>query len=424
MALALLSEPLVLRSTRELGDFEADALMAKRLGRHDARFRLERLSPTEYLVADHPMPLDRVYVAGERTLSWELELRSDDSGNTWQVVKFAAPIALEDEVTATGTGQLNPDTGALIENPADMMAYVMALHGRPDIVFPDLRAEAAAEGLRLKISLDSTKAAKTWLDEIALSAGAIWTPSASRLYPNPETNGAVIELTPYYASGLETPVSTIADACDVLRIAYDRSDATGRAQHAITLRASPQRFGGVVAELTLPHLWLPSNAETVGRRLLSRMAARRVTFWFDCRRSDIRAGQWLRLVDNPEWKLTDTAPLCMVLDADIAANARRSRLFVEVVLSTPTIEVIAHSVGLSDVTEGGVDVSFRDGAATFSFRDEEGRPVRGVRVTIDGSDTRLSGDDGRVSFTPAQGEHDVRIERSGFEPLQTSFVMP
>ena len=425
MALALLSEPVVLDSTRELGDFDEDALIPHRLGVQDsAPFRLIRLGPDVYLVAGHPYEVANVFVGRERTLSWEQELRRNATGRVWHVVKFAAPIDADLEVWATGRGGKDPNTGALIENPADLMAYVMRLHGRADVIFPDLRAQAAAEGLRLKLNLDSTKPAKDWLDEIALCAGAMWTPSSSRLYPTDDVVGSVIELDPYFASGIEPPTRTLEDAADVLRIAYDRSDASGRAQQAITLSASPQLYGGVKVELELPHLYLPANAETVGTRLLTWMAAKRALVNFECRRSDIKPGQWVRLVDHPEWTL-DAEPLLMIRARDVAPNAGRSRLTGEVRLTTPRVKVTSHSVALSNLLEGGADVSFEDGVARFSFVDPDGRPSRGVRVTLDGSHTLVSGDDGRVTFTDvASGVHALTIAKPGFVPQSTTFVMP
>ena len=72
----LLSETLPLRTTRMLGDFAEDEVLPQRFGdlRH-SRFRLIKLSLTEWFAADHPMPISNVYIDDEETDGWAQELR-------------------------------------------------------------------------------------------------------------------------------------------------------------------------------------------------------------------------------------------------------------------------------------------------------------------------------------------------------------
>lgn len=420
-AAQLLSEPLPLRTTRTLGDFSEDKPIPHRLGDLSAaRFDLIRLTDTEWLVAGHPCEVGDVFVDDEATESWEPALRSDDAGNVWQVVVFAAPIANGAAVSATCTGARDPTTGALIENPADLMEYVLRLAGISGI-FPALRAQAAAEGLRLAGSIDEPRTVRAWLDEIAYSAGAIWTPGDAVLYPG--TTGPIIDLPASVAGGLEDPVAELDDSADVLRIGYDRSDAAGRAQAHIELTASPQRFGGVVAELELPWVRLPANAESIGRRLLGRMAARRFSVEFTIDDHTMRPCRRVRLVDSPEWQIPGEDPVVMLLAVEVAADAGATRATGEAILSAPSIEVTAHSLALPDTTEGGVDVAFRDGIATFTVRDDDGRPLAGARVSLDGSAPRTSDQAGRVAFTTTQGRHELLVEVPGFATQRIEFEL-
>lgn len=418
----LLSEPVPLRSSRDLGDFSEDAPLAHRYGDlREARFPCVRLSETRYHVADHPFEVDRVFVDEERTEGFEARLESDDAGRTWTVLVFASPIAANQEVTATGTGKRDPRTGALIENPADLLSDVAAIAGI-ELSFPVLRAQAAAEGLRLAGSVDSGRSVRAWLDEIAASCGAIWTPWGGCLYPAPAA-GPVLDLDRYAAGELDDPRATIDDSADVLRVAYDRSDATGRAQHALELAASPALFGGVVVERVFPWLRHPANAETVGRRILGRMAARRYAVSFNVNRHDLRPGDFVRLVDSPEWHLPGGDPVVMVLGVEIEADAGATRVTGETVLSEPSLRVAGYSVALADTTEGGVDVTFRNGVATFTVRDEDGRPIAGARVTLDGSAPRTSDDRGIVSFVTVQGPHELLVEVPGFATNRIEFEL-
>jgi hypothetical protein len=419
----LLSETLPLRTTAVLGDFAEARPLAHRYGDlRDARFPLIRLTDTVWFAADHPMTVDGVFVDGERTLAWEQAIESDDDGNAWTVVRFSAPVATAAAVSATGTGKLHATTGALIENPADIMADIAAIAGM-SLTFPDLRAQAAAEGLRLAGSVSAFASVRSVLDDVARSCGAIWTPAGGRLYPATSVVGAVIDLDKQAAGALDPPQAAIDDTADVLRVAYARADATGRMQRFVELSASPRLYGGVVAELALPWLYLPANAESVGRRLLARMAGRRFATAFTIDRHDLRPGQWLRLVEHPEWHLTGDDPYVMTLDVEVEPGARRSRITGEAVLSTPTITVTGHSVGLPDTTEGGADIEFRDGVATLTIRDDDGNPLKGATVSLDRGTPQRSDERGQVSFATQRGPHVLLIERDGYATQEIEFEL-
>lgn len=418
----LLSEPVPLRTTRQLGDFaEARALPHRYGDLRAARFALIRLSATEFLAADHDMAIDAVYVDDEKTLTWEQRLNRDDDGHQWTTVLFGSPIDQSATVSATGTGKRNRATGALLQNPAEIMEDVLALCGRGE-TFPELRAEAAAAGLVLAGSLTQSQSIRAQLDEIACSAGAIWTPSSSRLYPAAQVSGRVIDLEPAEAGGLSVS-AVIADTCDVLRLAYDVSDASGRPQRYMELTASPQRFGGVVAEIELPWLRTAANAEALGTRMLKRMAGERYRVEFRAERIDIRPGQWVRLVGLQEWPIPGPDPVLMVLSVDVELGTRSSAVAGEVVLATPDVAVTSHSVGLPDTSDGGVDVSFRNGIATFTVRDQDGKPVAGARVTLDGGDPKRTDEQGRVSFSARQGPHELLIEATGMLTQRIEFEL-
>lgn len=418
----LLSEPVPLRTTRDLADFAADAVLPHRYGDlRGARFELVRLSDSEFLAADHPMDVDAVFVDDEKTGAWERELASDDAGNTWTVIRFAAPLGANQTATATGRGKRDPVTGELIENPAAIMADVAAIAGIA-LDFSDLRAQSAAEGVRLAGSVDEARSVRAVLDEIAQSAGAIWTADGGRLYPD-AAPAAVLELDRFEAGGLDDPVADVEDSADVLRVAYDLSSATGKYQHGLELTASPRLFGGVVVEVSLPWVRQPADAEAIGRRILGRMAARRYSVGFNCARHDLRPGRFVRLVNLPDWHIPGDDPVAMVLAVEIEADAGASRIAGEVILSTPTISVTSYSTALPDTSDGGVDVAFRNGVATFTVRDDDGRPIGGARVTLDGSEPRSTDDRGVVSFATTQGPHELLVEVPGYATQRVEFEL-
>lgn len=408
----LLSEPLPLRTTQMLGDFAEATPLPQRYGDlTSGRFRLIRLDASTFFAADHPMAMDRCFIDKQPTESWASELRSDAAGNTWTVVKFAAPVPPEADVSATGTGKRNPTTGALLENPAEIIEDVLRLAGRSES-WDFLRAECAAAGIRLAGSITETRSIRATIDEIATSAAAIWTPSMARLYPTATIAGYVQELDKMLVSNLVVKAD-LTNTADVVRVFYDPDSASEKAQHFVELSSNPQIYGGVVRDFTLDWLRSPSNAEAVGRRLLPWFAGARYDVEFDCGDKSVRPGQWVRLVDHPEWPFDGADPEIMILGAEIDQDAKTSRCRGATVLTAPDIEVTGHSVALPTIRDAGVEVGVKDGVATFRITDENDLPIFNARVALDGGASKMTDEQGTVSFTVKPGEHRLAIEAPG-----------
>jgi hypothetical protein len=412
----LLSETLPLRTTRMLGDFAEDEVLPQRFGdlRH-SRFRLIKLSLTEWFAADHPMPISNVYIDDEETDGWAQELRTDDAGNSWTVVVLAAAAPIGAEVSAGGMGRLNPNTGALIDNPAELMEYVLRLAGRTE-TFPQLRAEAAAAGIRLGGSLDKSQSIQSWLDEIAYSAGAIWTPGYARLYPTTTVSGPIIALDRLTAADLDIRES-LQDTTDILRVSYDQDDVSGRPRHYIELTASPQRFGGVSTEVMLPWLRTPANAESIGRRILQRMSGVRYSVTLGTNLTTIRPGRWARLEAHPMWTLPGADPTIMVLGVEVTLDTREARWTGEVIASVPLITVTAHSLALPPDVSAAVEIQTSNGISVFTITDDNGKPLQGAQVSLDGGSAKTTDASGRVAFETTPGTHTLYVTAGGYEPF-------
>lgn len=419
----LLSEILPLRSTRMLGDFATDAPLAHRYGDlTTAPFPLLRITDTEFFAADHPMEITGVNADDQPMQGWERAIRTDAAGNTYTVVLLSAPAPDNVALSAMGRGKRNQLTGALLENPADIMEDVMRIAGRKEI-FPQLRAESAAAGLVLAGSIgDQALSIRATLDLIARSAAAIWTPAGGRLYPTGQVSGPVVDLTKMEASGF-TVTAVIDDTADILRLSYDQNDVTGKPQRYMELTALPRRFGGIVVEMTLPWLRTPANAEATGRRVLSRMAGRRYRVNFSVNRIDIRPGAWMRIVDHPEWPTDDADPLAMALAVDITPETKTTTIEAECVLSTPTITVTAHSVSVPPTAGAAVDVTIVDGIATFTITDVNQQPIRNARVSFDGSAAKTTDAQGKVRFPATHGAHKLAVEAEGKTPFVTDILL-
>lgn len=413
----LLSEALPLRTTRMLGDYaEAQALPEILGDLADAAFPLIRLSATRYFVADHPATVRRVYIDGQLSAAWEAKLESDDAGNTWTVVVFDTPIAAAAKVSATGAGRLNAATGALITNPADALARVSAIAGRPDD-WSNLRAECSRLNITVAGRLATAQSVRAQIDEIAQSIGAIWVPGMARLYPSTDDPAPVVDLEAGQVSGVAVSAS-VRDTADVLRLSYDYSDARGKPLHYIELAASPARYGGVPLEQTAAWLRTPQCAETVGRARLQRLAGERYDVQFTSDMHALRPGMWVRLVAHPAWPLPGDDPVIMVLAVDITGNRAQLAVTGEYLASVPVITIAGHSIALPDEVEAGLAVTVSHGVATFTLTDDEGKPIVGAAVSLDGSAPKYTNAQGQVSFVAAAGVHKFAAEAVGFLPFE------
>lgn len=412
----LLSEPLPLRTTRALGDYADDAILPEVLGDLTAApFPLIRLDDSRFFAADHRMAVTKVFTNRQQAANWAMVLESDGLGRTWTEVHFDAPIPAGTEVSACGTGREDDDTGELIANPADVARRVCDIAGRDDD-WSALRAECSALNLTVAGRITDRLSVKAQIDQILQSVGAIAAHGMARLYPSAADPSPVLALDRAEVDAIEVSAS-LTDTADVLRLAYDRSDASGRCQHYIELTASPQRYGGLSKEVEYAWLRTPANAESIGRPVLQRLAGERYDVAFMSTDRSLRPGQWVTLTAHPDWPLPGDDPVIMILAVEIEQDSAAVRVTGETIVGTATVTVTAHSLALPDTVAAGIDVAVRDGVATFTITDRDGRPVAGAHVSLDGAAPKTTDTQGKVSFSAVPGVHEIAVDAPGFLPF-------
>jgi hypothetical protein len=418
----LLSEPLPLRSTKSLGDFAEDAALPIIFGDlRGAPFPLLRLSDVRFFAADHPMQITAVYIDNQQTSGWERALESDDSGHTWTTVSIAAPVPPGSVVSAAGLGLLDSITGDLLENPAAIVEYVCALAGRADD-FSELRGECSGLDLRFAGRLADRRAVKLHIDRILQSGAVIWWHGGARIYPSAADPSPILDLDKSEVWDIQVSANS-SDVADVLRIGYDRSEASGRAQHFIELSASPQRYSGLVKEVTYDWLRKPQDAETIGRPVLQRLAGERYDDTFTSTRKSIRPGMWVRPVAHPDWPLPGADPIIMVLAVEIEADSDSVRVVGERIVGRSLVTVTGHSIALPDTVQAAIDVAVKDGVATFTITDKDGKPLAHARVALDGGAPKSTDAQGKVSFPVKPGPHTLDVEAVGYLPFTLTVLL-
>lgn len=408
----LLSDALPLRSARTLGDYREDALLAQVYGDlSQARFPTVRLADDRFFVADHPMEVTDTFEDDRVSQGWQRALGTDGAGHTWTEVRLAAKAPAQMVITVAGRGKRNPKTDELIENPADVVQDLLALCGRDDD-WSALRAEASRLGLKVAGRIGEAKTIRAQVDEIFQSVGVIWTHGMARVYPTSQAAVPLLDLDRSEVEKVDVSAALI-DTADILRIAYDRCDATGRMQKHIELEASPQRFGGLVKEVSYPWLRTPANAEAVGRPVLSRLAGERYSVAFESSRSSIRPGMWVRPVAHPEWPLDGDDPVIMALGVELEGTAAYVRVIGETLRSSPIVTVTSHSAAVPDTLGARLDIAFAHGIALLTITDADGRPVDDAFVALDGGPPKRTDALGQVSFVATAGEHQLAIQKTG-----------
>lgn len=418
----LLTDNLPLRLSSQLGQFSEARTLPHRYGDlRKTRFTLIRMTATKFFAADHPMEITRAFVGDLETRAFSYRTETAGDATSYTVVEFAAPVPLGTTATASGIGKRHALTGALIENPADILADILALAGRDDPWWYQLRAEASAASIVLAGSIGDVAAIRTFLDDVINSAGAIWCPGMARLYPV-DFSGFHVDLDRFNTSHL-TVSAALTDTADILRLAYDYDEAEDRNQSFIELTANPQRYGGVRVDLALPFVRSAAVAEGIGRRLLGWYAGERYDLSFETDLTEfVRPGAWALLADHPAWPFAED-PYVM-LTSVVAQGRARADVQGEVLRSRPTINVTAHSVGTNSIGAGGVEVTERDGVATFLVRDADDKPLSGAYVSLDGAAPKKTDAQGQVSFVVTEaGEHQLDIAAPGYLPQSLTVTL-
>lgn len=419
----LLYEPLPLRTTRMLGDFAEDAPLAHVFGDLTAaRFPLRRISDTRGHAADHPMEITGAGTGTTPTDSWAAKIEADSTGHVCTFVDYLTPVAAADVMWAYGRGKRHPLTGALIENPGEIMEAVCAIAGRSDS-FQQARADTAGIRLAGRFATGPLTATtpqtsiRAALDVPAQSGGLIWCAGMAKRYPAP-VSGYVPELDAQQAALSGDLAAAIIDTADILRIAYDFCDVTGKPQKYLELTASPQRYGGVVQELALPMLRTPADVVRVATPILQRLAGERYTAPLSITSIDVRPGQWVRLIPFAglpfDWPFSGDPPTVMVLRSAGDASTGTCAAEAEWLRTTPTVTVTAHSLALPDTFAGDLEIAPVNGIATFTVFDENHRGLQGARVSLDGGEPKTTDERGQVSFPYTPGQtYQITIEAPG-----------
>ncbi len=363
--------------------------------------------------------VDAVYKDGKPETAFAWRNTTDSTGHPVALIELGAALPANATLTAQIRGRINPNSGILLENPADILQDILRMAGYAvaDAEMAEFRTACADLTIAGLLNPDLTLRAQ--LAEIAESVGMLWSPTmpgiAQRWPVEVRPEGI-----PVYARLTErelVDVQAVADAERLytrLRVEYDWDWTTGGARRSVSLRAASADGYGE-REATLQAKWLTSTSAVVAR-----------------------GSEWLKAYARPRWLIslaTDLEPtippggwfavvhpLLPVMGELLALNAewdwsgQRQRLTAEKSVGpVPDIAVIGYG-GLFDTPQSGLRVTYADGVATIEISDPNGSPIRDAIVTV-GSQKGKTDRSGIARIKIARGTYPITVEAAGFAPI-------
>ena len=372
-----------------------------------------------FVLLDHPIAgVDEVKRDDVATQAYDWRNGVDSTGQAVSFMELAEPLAEGERLAVTLRGRMHPDTGMLLQTPAEILHDVLANLARAPVTWPDFddyRTESA--GLVLGGLLDdNTVSIRAAVDGLIQSAGGAWAaamPGIAMTWPPlPDWEAPAMPVDTLAASNLQA--STAATGIyTVLRVLFDWDHASGRFRRAIQLQApeAVKDYGALELEWQAPWLRTPRHAEQLGTRMLAWLARPRWRVSWQTSFADVATGAWVDL----KHPLSPVQGRHRLISAELDLSTATLNCAIEApVGELPRIELVRLSTAFAPVIQAGITVEVADGEIIFTARDEQGHVLAGARITLNGSTTRLADSAGRVSFPVQRGRHVLLIEAPGY----------
>jgi hypothetical protein len=395
-----------------------------------------RLSPVPYdaagrwfVLADHSIAgVDAVTRDSAPTSAWAFHNGLDSTGHAVAFLELATPLATGEALAVTLRGKRQASSGKLLTSPAEIMHDVLAEVCSLPIPWPRFdRFRAQTAGLVLGGALNNAQQSiRATLDQLLSSVGAAWSAGAediALLYPGADTGGR-IALTATPLTAREVSAECAHDKIvTALRVVYDYDHALGKPRRALALECPEaiRRYGRIEQEWNAAWLRSPREAQALGERLLAWMCRPRWRVrWQQAGGAGVKPGD-LAALAHPFSPLTGPYRL---LTADLDIDALLLHCAVEApVGEAPKLITTALSTAFEPILVTGATVDYQNGTAILTLLDDAGQPLSGAKATFDGSITRLADNAGRVSFPAARGQHTVRVEATGYAPMDLEITV-
>jgi hypothetical protein len=423
MAAALLySDLLPLRRAADLPQYRADAAdryLPWVFGRATLAPVPLDAEGAEWLVADHPIvSIDRVTVKGAATQGWQLVHRLDATGHPIAVLRLAQPTTA-DPVTVTAAGRRHPATGALLDTAPAIVRELMRLAGHQAAQSDWAGLDADYGRTQLGLVLQEQTTLRAAIASVLEPLHAMWRPgwAARRAPGQPVATLAPDVVEEITASADKSALYTSA------RVTYAHDWAAGapRASLRLAAPAALALWGDIPQDISLPAV---RNARDAAAIATWRLADAARVLWNVKATVQLRAGA---LQEGDTIELAHPhAPraLAVITAVEIDREHSTCTLSAEAFsTAAPAVELQRRSAAIDAASTTPAPVSYRNGIATFTVSDDQGDPLPGATVTLDGLYTALTDAAGQVQFRTARGAHTLNVRAAGYAQFTLDVVV-
>lgn len=379
-----------------------------------------------WLVADHAIGgVDTCYRSGkvESTFAWRNSV--DSTGHPVALIELRDALASTETLTADIRGKIDPNSGVLLENPADIFRDILAIAGQ-DVARADLADfRAACAGVVVAGRLTSELSARAQIAEMVDSVGMLWSlamPGLARRWPVEGRAAGEPLYAVFAADEIENPRADCDQSALYTRliVEFDWDWDKNSARQAVTLQADTLALYGD-RSTTLQAKWISSAARAIERGT-AWLQARGRPRWSIEFETDLEPpvvpGGWFA-VSHP---LLPGAGDLLAIDVQRDWSRQRQRIAAErAVGPVPTISVGAVGGLFAELTST-LRVTYADGIATLVAVDADGAPIRDAVVTFD-DQTAKTDRTGTVRFKTQRGTHHVRIEAADYDPVEVDITV-
>lgn len=419
-----LSLPLPLRDTSAWGGYREAVPIPHRYGSTSGALLQYNASRTEFAWAGHAvLSIDEVLVDGLPVGDWQWRNAVDVQGQPVAIVQFGQSQDEGARLLARGRGKHHPRSGALMTNPADVAADVLALAGQAaaDGELADFLRGCAADGLEVGGSIEEADSPQTILRVLCDSVGAVFAadmPGRCRIWPS----AVVPAVRATVRDGELQATAGADDLANDLTIAYAYEAGSPRASLRLEAPDSIAVYGRRPA--TLEARWVTSArvAASVGRRLLEHRA--RPTWRIVVALAHaVRLGEAIAIAHPASPVGGAHTVLARAVDL---GTGRATATVVAPVGEVPAIRLASQSAAFETMRYAGVTVETRGGERVLTLWEDNGAPIIGAEVTLDHGMRRYTDAGGRVSFPVAAmppGDHRLDIRTADGRPLTMTVLI-
>jgi len=343
---------------------------------------------------------------------------TDSSGHPVSLLELAEPLSEGETLRVQLRGKRHPHTGHLLQTPGDILGDILThLAGLPEAAGRLHTFSHHTRHILLGGVLnDNSLTARAVIDHLLQSIGAAWSldlPEIASLWPLAATQAQpALEAAPLHTSNLQA-ASSHQHIYTRLRILFDWDCAQQRHRQALEASA-PQaiaQHGDKLLEWPAPWLRHARDAGQLAERILGHTARPRWRISWQTALTSARIGDTVH-IRHPHSPLSGHWPITATEIDSTSATLQCS--VIGNVGEKPDITLGSASRAFEPLLQPGITVETAAGEILFTATGDDGQPLAGASITLDGGATRIADNRGRVSFTAARGKHTLLVRAQGY----------